>query len=238
MATSPLRRQVRVLGRFCIAPEDRLSAASRRALAYLAIKGPVAQRTLMSMDLWPAMLETRARANLRRALWQMPPEWVSSTSWEVRLAAGTDYGEAREVAGRAMRGGVLDAAEIDLLTHDLLPGWYDEWLLTEQDGFHLERIQGLEAVCRQAAALHQYTLATRAGLAAVCAEPLRQSAVVALIEANVAEGNRYEAVRRYEQYRELLLAELGLEPPAEVGALVNGTRSSPARAGAQVRPTR
>lgn len=228
MATTRLGRQVSVLGRFSIAPEDRLAAAARRALAYLAVKGPVVQRGLMSMELWPAMPDTRARANLRRALWQLPTGWVTSNGWEVRLEAETDYGEARQITGRAMRGAVLDAGEIDLLTRDLLPGWYDEWLHAEQDAFHLERIQVLETVSRQAAALNQHMLATRAGLAAVCAEPLRQSAVVALIEAHVAEGNRYEAVRRYEHYCDLLRAELGLEPPAELTALVTrmGTGSS------------
>ncbi len=225
MATTRLRRHVRVLGRFSISPEDRLTAASRRALAYLATKGPVVQRTLMSMELWPAMLETRSRANLRRAIWQLPSGWVSSSGWDVRLEAETDYGEARQVAGRALRGASLDAVELDLLTHDLLPGWYDDWLHPEQDGFHLERIQSLEAACRHSAALNQYTLATRAGLAAVCAEPLRQSAVIALIEAHVAEGNRYEAVRRYQQYCVLLRAELGLEPSAELTALVSGMNS-------------
>jgi DNA-binding SARP family transcriptional activator len=203
-----------------VVPEDRLSASARRAVAYLAVKGPVVQRSLMSMELWPTVLETRARANLRRAIWQTPAEWVTASSWEVRLEAQVDIADARRVADQALDAVPLDASQIDLLTRDLLPGWYEEWLLDEQDSFHLTRLQALEAVCRNATRLHQFSLATRAGLAAVCAEPLRQSAVCALIRALLEEGNSYEALRRYEHYRDVLWAELEVEPAADVTALV------------------
>jgi DNA-binding SARP family transcriptional activator len=201
-------------------PEERLSASARRALAYLAVKGPIVQRSLMSMQLWPTVLDTRARANLRRAIWQTPSGWVSSSTWEVRLEADVDVAEARRLADQALASAPLDASQLDLLTRDLLPGWYEEWLLSEQDNFHLIRIQALEALCRSATELRQYALATRAGLAAVSAEPLRQSAVVALIEAHLEEGNQYEALRRYDQYRALLQTELGVEPGPEVTTLV------------------
>ena len=233
--TSPrVRRQVRVLGRLSLSPEDRLSAAARRALAYLAVKGPVVQRSLMGMDLWPLGSDARARANLRRALWQVPRGWVSATSWEVRLEPDVevDLVEARTVADLALDDGTLDVRQVDLLTRDLLPGWYEDWLADEQDEQHLVRVQGLEAVCRTATGLRQFGLATRAGLAAVAAEPLRQSAVVALVRAHLEEGNAYEALRRVEAYGELLRVELGVDPPDEVCALVAGVSSVGAGTGA------
>ena len=174
----------------------------------------------MSMELWPSILDSRARANLRRAIWQTPAGWISSTSWEVTLDAEIDVVEARRVADRALASVLLDASEVDLLTRDLLPGWYDEWLVDEQDAYHLLRVQGLKETCRTATRLRQYGLATRAGLAAVSAEPLRQSAVVALIEAHLEEGNSYEALRRARHHRDLVRDELGVEPNAVVSALV------------------
>lgn len=220
MSASPVPRQVRVLGRLSLFPEERLSASARRAIAYLAVKGPVVQRSLMSMELWPTVLETRARANLRRAIWQTPAGWLTASSWEVRLEAQVDYVEARQVAEQALAAVPLDASQLDMLTRDLLPGWYEEWLLAEQDSFHLTRLQALEAECRNATHLRQFGLATRAGLAAVSAEPLRQSALCALVRAHLEEGNSYEALRRYEHYREALWAELAVEPAADVTALV------------------
>lgn len=220
MSGSRVQRQVCVLGRLSVVPEDRLPASARRVIAYLAVKGPVVQRSLMSTELWPTVLETRARANLRRAIWQIPAEWVTASSWEVRLEAQVDVAEARRVAEQALDSVPLDASQLDLLTRDLLPGWYEEWLLDEQDSFHLIRLQALEAVCHNATRLHQYSLATRAGLAAVSAEPLRQSAVCALVRAHLEEGNSYEALRRYAHYRDVLWAELEVEPAPDVTALV------------------
>jgi DNA-binding SARP family transcriptional activator len=191
----------------------------------------------MSMELWPAVTDTRARANLRRAIWQTPDSWLSASSWEVRLEAEADLAEARRVADRAFDDVPLDVGEVDLLTRDLLPGWYEEWLLDEQDAFHLVRVQGLEAVCRAATRLRQYALATRAGLAAVKAEPLRQSAVCALIRAHLDEGNAYEALRRYEQYRSLVRDELGVDPSPEVTELVVDVSRGAVRAGS-VTPSR
>ncbi|MGV9709940.1 AfsR/SARP family transcriptional regulator [Gordonia sp. NPDC003424] len=220
--SSCVQHRVNVLGRLSVMPETHLSTAARRVLAYLGVHGPVVQRALMSMQLWPAMTESHARANLRRAIWQTPNDSILSTSWEVRLTAVVDLAEAREIADTALSGTPLDVRQVDLLSRDLLPGWYEDWLTDEQDAFHLARIQGLEQACRTATHLRQYGLATRAGLAAVCAEPLRQSAVIALIRAHLDEGNSYEAVRRYQHYRDLLAEELGVEPGAEVTDLMAG----------------
>ena len=60
-------------------------------------------------------------------------------------------------------------------------------------------------------------------LSAVAAEPLRESAQVALIEAYLAEGNISEAARQQDSYRVLLDTELGLEPSERVRLLVATT---------------
>ncbi len=212
--------RVGVLGRLSIRPDCCLSGSLRRVLAYLAVRGPVVPRPLMSMQLWPDTLETKARANLRQAIWQLPDGWVHASTSEVRLCASTDLTEARRVADLALAATPLDGAQLGLLTEDLLPGWYDDWLLDEQQWFHLQRLQALEAACRSASELGQHAIATRAGLAAVCAEPLRHSSVVALVQAHLREGNTYEAVRRFERYRELLWREIGVEPGDELTGLL------------------
>ncbi|MEV7548300.1 bacterial transcriptional activator domain-containing protein [Amycolatopsis sp. NPDC089917] len=58
----------------------------------------------------------------------------------------------------------------------------------------------------------RYGEAVAAGLAAVRAEPLRESAHQALIDAHLAAGNRAAAQHQYLQCRRTLLEELGLEP--------------------------
>ncbi len=51
-----------------------------------------------------------------------------------------------------------------------------------------------------------------AGLAAVSAEPLRESAHRALIAVHLHEANYGEAVRQYERCRTMLREELGISP--------------------------
>ena len=221
-------RLVMVLGGLGVHPADRLSGAGRRVLAYSAVKGPRVNRILMSMRLWPNLDEGHARANLRRALWQIPPGWVTAQDADVVLEAEVDLREAYHVASRALSGEPLDADQVELLNRDLLPGWYDDWVVSEQDQYHLRRIQALEEACRTAARSHHFSLATTAGLAAVCAEPLRESAVTVLVEAHVLEGNRVEAARRYQAYRDRLQREIGVEPGRALYDLVtNGVAHGP-----------
>ena len=59
-----------------------------------------------------------------------------------------------------------------------------------------------------------------AGLVAVRAEPLRESAHRVLIKAHLAEGNHGEASRQYSSYRHLMLAELGVEPSPHLRELL------------------
>jgi DNA-binding SARP family transcriptional activator len=215
------RRRVGVLGGLGVFPVERLSGVSRRVLAYLAVKGPSVARTLVGMDLWPDLPEDRARANLRRALWQLPTGWITADGPDLVLDAEVDLTEARQVADRAFAAQPLDGGELRMLLRDLLPGWYEDWIVSEQEQFHLQRVQALEAVCRTATHDGAYRDATAAGLAAVCAEPLRESAVTALVEAHLGEGNRFEALRRYQAYESLLRCELDTAPGRELHDLVS-----------------
>lgn len=165
--------------------------------------------------------ESQARANLRRATWQSPPGWIVADADTLELLAEIDLVVARSVAYRAIGGGALSLAEITLLSHDLLPGWNDEWVLTDQDAFRLLRVQALEAACRSMASRGLFALATQAGTAALAAEPLRESAAAALIHAHLDEGNRYAAAQRFRDFSRTLHDELGVGPdPALTAAVV------------------
>jgi DNA-binding SARP family transcriptional activator len=62
--------------------------------------------------------------------------------------------------------------------------------------------------------------AVEAGLAAVAAEQLRESAHRSLIKAHLAEGNAGEALRQYGVIRGLLHDELGVGPSDALENLV------------------
>ncbi|HEV2865884.1 MAG TPA: BTAD domain-containing putative transcriptional regulator [Allosphingosinicella sp.] len=207
------QRMVAVVGRLGVHPPVRLSLPARRLIAYLALRGrqPVA-RGVVSADLWPDCVDESGRANLRRALWHLPPRWVAVMGDDLLLDAETDLARAEQAAGRALAGEPLSFEEISLLSQDLLPGWHEEWALAAHERFRLLRVQALEAACRSMAAFGRHALATQAGAAAVAAEPLRESAAEALIDAHLAQRNRYEAVQCYRSLARRLDRELGVSP--------------------------
>jgi DNA-binding SARP family transcriptional activator len=203
---------VAVVGRLGIFPMVRLSLPARRILAYLAIKGRPVERGHAAAELWPDVPDEAARANLRRTLWQTPDGWALVDGDELVLDAQTDLLEAQRLVAEALAGGALTLPQIALLSEDILPGWHDEWVLEAQDRFRLLRVQALEAACRSMVVSGNHSLATQAGAAALAAEPLRESAAEALIDAHLAQRNRYEAAQCFRALARRLRDELGVGP--------------------------
>jgi DNA-binding SARP family transcriptional activator len=216
------RRQVAIVGRLGVFPMTRMSLPGRRILAYLALQEQPVRRGIASARLWPDVTEEQGRANLRRSLWQLPVGWVSSTGEDLVLMADVDLPVARRAARRALEGGELSLSEIDLLSEDLLPGWVEEWAAWAQDAHHLLRVQALEAACRTMVTTGRHALATQAGAAAVAAEPYRESAAAALIDAHLAQRNRYEALQCFRDFARRLEEELGVAPDPSLVARIDG----------------
>jgi DNA-binding SARP family transcriptional activator len=191
-------------------------------------------RARAASALWPEQPDEASRSNLRRALWQSPPGWILTMGDEIALDADGDLAEARQLAGHAIAGEPLTLEQIERLSEDILPGWNEEWLAGPQDAFRLLRVQALEAACRSLTASGQLALAIQAGAAALSAEPLSESAAEALILAHLAQRNRYQAVRCFEDFAGRLQRELGVSPHEDLCACVaevgHGDRASPARA--------
>ena len=107
------------------------------------------------------------------------------------------------------------------LSDDLLPGWYDDWAVIAAEDWRQLRLHALEAVAARLTAADRLAEAAAAALAAVRAEPLRESARAALIRVHMAEGNQSDALGEFERYRVLLRAELGLEPTARLRRILD-----------------
>jgi DNA-binding SARP family transcriptional activator len=158
---------------------------------------------------------------------------VVATASDLALAGDVvvDVDEAAAAARRALsHEGERDDLDRLCLVGDLLPGWYDDWLLIDRERFRQLRVHALESLCDDCACAGDFAAAAAAGLAAVAAEPLRESAHRILIRAHLAEGNVGEAIRQYAIYRDLLRAELGIEPSGQLKELVAGLRLPAAQA--------
>lgn len=209
-------RHVRLIGGLSVEPASRLTVPARRLLVFLALRpGPV-QRWVVAEALWRGQPESQARASLRRAIWHLGEEWLRLEGDALWVTATVDVVAARVAAEQALRGEMLARESVALLTIDILPGWNDEWLIPFQEEFHELRVRALEMACRTLVQSGDLPLATQAGTAAVAAEPLRESAVEAVVIAHLAEGNRYEAVRCYRSLARLLRTELDVGPNHEL----------------------
>ena len=115
----------------------------------------------------------------------------------------------------------LDDLSPSSFAADLLPSWYDDWVIVERERLRQIRVHSLEELSRRLVVVHRYGDAIDAALAAIAADPLRESAHRRLIEAHLAEGNLSEAIRQYKAYAGLLSSQLGIEPSPALDRLVD-----------------
>lgn len=211
-----------------------LPLAAQRLLAFLCLQERPVQRTFVAGVLWPEKPEQRATANLRSALWRLHQpgvRLVESSATHMRMESAVRI-DAREAARQARRvlDGETSVETADLVDRgELLPDWYDDWVLIERERFRQLRLHALEALCLRWVAEGRFALAIDAGLAAVAADPLRETAHRALITAHLAEGNHVEAVRQLASCRAVLEDELGIAPSRALERLVNGDAAATAQ---------
>jgi DNA-binding SARP family transcriptional activator len=210
-----------------------LPLSAQRLLAFLALKRAALQRTYVAGMLWIDSSQEAANASLRTALWRLRRPscpLVDATQSHLSLSPDVDV-DVYEMT--ALAHGIDDAgtdppdAALDelMLAGDLLPDWYDDWVVIERERFRQVRLHALEALCYRLARHERYSKAIDAGLTAVAGEPLRESAHRAVMRAHLAEGNRNEALRQYALCRRLLDEQLGLEPSDETRRLRDRCRS-------------
>lgn len=208
---------------------------SKRLLAFVALRRGRVERRHAAGTLWPVGDDGRAAGNLRSALWRLRGadiEIMQCDKWSLRLADGvavdvqlvTEWAD-RVIGNRALeRDLAVSPARLDAL--DLLPGWYDDWAILERERLRQRVLHALEALSRRLVELGRYADAVEAAIAAIAAEPLRESAQRALIEAHLSEGNWVEAHRGFVNYRDLLRRELGVSPSHELASFVYQSAST------------
>ncbi|WP_190989182.1 AfsR/SARP family transcriptional regulator [Pseudarthrobacter sulfonivorans] len=101
------------------------------------------------------------------------------------------------------------------LSWDLLPSWYDDWLLIDRERQRQIRLHALERMSAWYVSAERFDSAIEAALQAIAGDPLRESAHRCLIRAHLAEGNVSEARRQVHSYA-ALLADAGI--PAKLSS--------------------
>jgi DNA-binding SARP family transcriptional activator len=107
---------------------------------------------------------------------------------------------------------------------DLLPDWYDDWVIFEGSRLRQDRLHAFHVIAKELLARCAYEEAVEASEAALELEPLYESAVGLLIKAEIQQGNTAAAFHAFEKYRRKLGEELGLEPSDAVRSLLGMSR--------------
>jgi DNA-binding SARP family transcriptional activator len=198
-----------------------------RLLAFVALRHQVT-RAHVAGALWPESDEPKAFGRLRTALWRLHQldapvldahgetlrlhEWVSVDVDDLLRSARTDA-----VDDHVLRAGGL---------RELLPGWYDDWVLVERERLRQLYLHTMEKLALRDLRAGNYGDALDAVLAALRAEPLRESPHRLLVEIHIAEGNYSEAINTYHAYRLLLRRELGVDPSPGMRRLLDAALTS------------
>ena len=122
----------------------RVPRASQRLLAFLALHDRIVERAALAGALWPEASEPRAYSSLRAALSRLQSTArmaLAASQFELGLAEGVtvDIHHAKALARRLLNPAVppvpgdLGTSAVVALSADLLPDWYDDWVLVEAE---------------------------------------------------------------------------------------------------------
>ncbi|WP_410809074.1 AfsR/SARP family transcriptional regulator [Micromonospora sp. 067-2] len=201
----------------------------QRVIALIGLR-PGATRSQLAGLLWPDVSEERALSSLRTALWRLRqdpccPITVAGDTVRLGPTVRLDVDDLVGTAARVRDGGDarIAAGALAAGRHDLLPGWYDDWVLLDRERLRQLRLHMLEQVAGQHLVAGRHGEALEAALEAMAAEPLRETPHRLVVRIHLAEGNAFEAVHAFYVYRDLLRRELRLEPSPAMSALLDDT---------------
>jgi DNA-binding SARP family transcriptional activator len=207
-----------------------IPAGAERLTVLIALRGSTRRRTVATL-LWPNADPQRRAGNLRSAVWRLRSAHLDLIA-EVdgRLSIRPDVRVDVRALDPATGGGqhrqdgdaASESASLQLLVDatNLLPGWYDEWLVADRERIRALALDALDRRSRRLSRSGSWAEAIDAALVAVTCDPLRESSQVALLHAYLGEGNVVEARRAYQAYRVQLGTEVGIDPSSELARMV------------------
>ncbi len=210
-----LRISLELLDGFRLTVSDEVvdvADSTQRLVALLALRDRPLCRSLVAGTLWPEKPETRASANLRSSLWRLngachaPMVVCTGSSLMLSPEVALDVADL-ERHGWALVNGDTDAVA-DPVCHwfskELLPGWYDDWVIIQRERLGQLQIHFLEALVHRLRERGEFARAIDQAMRLVAIDPFRERSQLALIQALIDEGSWGRAQRQADQYGRLL----------------------------------
>jgi predicted ATPase len=228
--------KIHLMGQFKLeANEETLDLPSRPAqslLAYLVLnKGVVFRREKLASLFWLDATESNSRSYLRQALWRIrksfeKAELVSDAYLEISdisisFKPEGDYWLDTEEFLQKDEDVALDEfmERIKLYRGELLPGFYDDWILSERDRLQAVFQQRMTCLLEKLIRANRWDQAIQQ-----CENWLRlghspEPAFRALMQAYAGIGDQAMVSNTYQRCIDLLDRELGLDPSRETREL-------------------
>lgn len=211
-----------------------VAARQQRLIAALAVRGPRV-RSYVAGLLWPDCPEPRALESLRvsvHLVTRQVPGMLAKDGSVLALdpSVQVDLYRVRALLHEGPAGnGKAKNALLDLRDAELLPGWYEDWVLFEQGRLHQDRLRALTLLAGSLLSAGDCEGAAEAAGAALEIEPLYESAVRALVTAELTMGNPVSALHAYDNYTNALRTDMGVLPSQALNNLIDAiqVRSSP-----------
>jgi predicted ATPase/DNA-binding SARP family transcriptional activator len=198
-------------------------------VAYLAITGRPQSRESLATLLWDDREHKQALANLRSLLAQIPAEmrplldvgrqaigfaaeakiWVDSQQFEHELTLGDHAATAIERYHGDFLAGVSLRDSIGL----------EEWILVERERLRLLAGETLQTQAWKDLRSRRYKAGIDKAWLLVRLDPLREASQRLLLQLLARDKQFNQAIAQYTSFRDLLEAELGVEPDAETRRL-------------------
>jgi DNA-binding SARP family transcriptional activator/predicted ATPase len=231
--------EVRLLGQFDVRLDGKPVAIPSRSaqslFAYLILNaGTAHRREKLAGLLWPETTEEKARDNLRHALWRLRKalaaaypgarQYILTDEISIAFDAQSGYWLDTSIleCGASEHATAADLIGLLALYHgDLLPGFYDDWVILER-----EQLQALfeQETHRLLAILvneQRWADVLDWGERWIAFGHTPEPAYRALMVAHNAQGDLPKVVAAFERCRQALHDTLGVEPSEQTRALFN-----------------
>ncbi len=200
-------------------------------LAYLVLhRGAPEPRQHLAFLFWPDSSEDQARTNLRQLLLLLrralphAQQFLrvdrASIQWRRDAPFSCDVADFEQLLTQATQAGApvekrtaLQQA-VDCYRGNLLPGCYDDWLLTERERLRQRFLQALEQLIQLLEQAHEYDAAIRYAQRLLRHDPLHETTYRRLMRLHALNGNRSQALQVYHTCATVLERELGVAPSA------------------------
>lgn len=203
-----------------------LFTREQRLTAVLGLWRQRRPRPALAGTLWPTSTDEHALGSLRVAVRKIrvaAPGLLESTRSSVALTdhVVVDVHLVQSVLTLPPADLLAEPGLLDVLDHpELLPGWYDDWLLVYREQMDQRRLRMLVTTARLAFDAGDWPITLAAASLACRIEPLHDRANELVVLSLLRSHDRVGALRALEAYRDLLRRELGVAPSAALERVV------------------